>query len=433
MAPHPTTLQLPPLPADAGVGALHVGYSGGLDSSVLLHLLCTAPAWRGRVQAVHVHHGLHADADAWAAHCRRVCDAMEVPLRMVRVEVHRGADVGLEAAARAARHEAFSSVMATGDVLALAHHRDDQGETFLLRGLRASGVDGLGAMRPWRAFGAGWLWRPLLALPRERLLAHAREHGLAWIEDAGNHDLAQDRNFLRHRVLPLLRERWPGCAGALARSAALSAEAADLLSAEDAAALSAVRGEQPRTLVIERLKSLPASRRARVLRLWVADCGLPPLTTSGVDTIETSLLDARPDAEAEFAWQGTILRSWRGRLHVEARRTPLPQAWRAAWDGCAPLALPSGGELRLQGIEAFDAPVSVHARTGGERIRLPGRSHSHALKHVLQDLGVPPWIREHMPLLSDAEGSLLAAGDAAYSETFDTWLRANHALLVWDP
>jgi tRNA(Ile)-lysidine synthase len=433
MAARPSALQLPPLPVDPVPGALHVGYSGGLDSSVLLHLLSTAPAWRGRVRALHVHHGLHADADAWAVHCRRACDAMGVPLQIAHVDVSADSGEGLEAAARHARHAAFAGAMSAGDILALAHHRDDQAETFLLRALRASGVDGLGAMRSWRAFGEGWLWRPLLEVPRERLLAHAREHGLDWIEDPANDNTAHDRNFLRQRILPLLRERWPEGAAALSRSAALCAEAADLLSAEDAIALDAVRGTERRTLAIEPLQALPPPRRARVLRRWVEGCGLPPLPAQGIATIEDVLLDARPDGDAEFAWQDAVVRSWRGQLHAGRRPAPWPGGWRTCWDGQTPVVLPDGGELRLQGAAAFETAVTVHARIGGERIRLPGRGHDHALKHVLQDLGVPPWMRPRMPLLSDPEGVLLAAGDLAYSATFDAWLRANDAALVWEP
>lgn len=433
MATDPPAIQLPPLPNDAETGTLHVGYSGGLDSTVLLHLLCTAQTTPARgVRALHVHHGLHADADHWSAHCRRTCAALDVALQVVQVEVSRDGGEGLEAAARRARLAAFASAMAPGDVLVLAHHRDDQAETFLLRALRASGVDGLAAMRAWRRFGAGWLWRPLLDLPRARLLAHARAHALRWIEDPGNDDTALDRNFLRHRVLPLLRERWPHAGAALARSAALSAEAAALLATEDAAALATVRGADPQALSIAHLQALSAPRRARVLRAWIAGCALPPLPAQGVARIEATLLGAAADAQAEFAWRGAIIRSWRGRLHAQPARAPLLPGWRTPWDGRTPLALPAGGELRLEGSEGFDAAVEVHARGGGERIRLPGRDHRHALKHVLQDLGVPPWVRQRLPLLSGTDGVLLAAGNLAYSADFDAWLRAHAARLVWD-
>src|SRR3546814_18953705 len=125
------------------------------------------------------------------------------------VDVERDSGVGLEAAARAARRRAFAAALRDDEVLALAHHRDDQAETFLLRALRASGPDGLAAMLPWQRFANGWLWRPLLDVPRASLLSHARAHGLRWIDDHSNEEPAHDRKFLRPRVLPLLRDHCP--------------------------------------------------------------------------------------------------------------------------------------------------------------------------------------------------------------------------------
>lgn len=411
---------------------LLVAFSGGLDSTALLHLLAGSfEADAHGLRAIHVHHRLHPDADAWAAHCQRVCDGLGVPLTIVHVQVDRDSGEGLEAAARKARHAAFEAELRDGELLALAHHRDDQAETFLLRALRASGPDGLGAMRPWRRFGRGWLWRPLLDLPRSALLAHAQQHGLQWIDDPGNTDTTLDRNFLRHRVLPLLRERWPHAVAAFARSATLSSQANDLLADEDAVALAAVRDIDPHMIRASALRALPAARRARVLRRWVAALALPPLPAEGVARIETGLLDAAADAESVFAWSGTVVRRWRDVLHVDIQRKPLPSDWQAQWDGRGTLSLPDGDALRLLGADGFDAPVRVHARQGGERVTLPGRDHSHALKHVLQDLGVPPWQRERLPLTSDVDGELLAAGDLVYSATFDDWLRARGARLIW--
>src|SRR5690606_8071854 len=162
---------------------------GGLDSVVLLHLLRSRPDVRAAgLRAIHVRHGLQAAAGDWAAHCRALCEALEVPLQVVEVDVERDSGAGLEAAARAARRRAFAAALGDDEILALAHHRDDQAETFLLRALRASGPDGLAAMRPWQRFGAGWLWRPLLDAPRADLLAHAQLHGLRWVEDPSNDD-----------------------------------------------------------------------------------------------------------------------------------------------------------------------------------------------------------------------------------------------------
>ncbi|TWT17563.1 tRNA lysidine(34) synthetase TilS [Luteimonas marina] len=433
-------------PDDAPAAAnapLLVGYSGGLDSTVLLQRLAGDAALRARgLRAIHVHHGLHDDADAWAAHCAQACAALDVPLDVVRVRVARDGD-GLEAAARGARHAAFESALANGEVLALAHHRDDQAETFLLRALRASGVDGLAAMRAWRRFGRGWLWRPLLDVPRQALRDHALAHGLRWIEDPSNGDDAHDRNFLRLHVMPTLHARWPQADAAFARAAGLQREAAGLLSEADAQALAVARTLDPRCLQVAPLASLPGARQARVLRQWLDEAGLPPLPAEGVARIVRQLLGNAPGEAAEFAWRGAVVRRWRDLLWAGPVLPPAPAGVRIGWDGAMPLPWPGGGTLALDIVQPADGgsgadaaagiatPFVVHARTGGERITLPGRRHSHALKHVLQDLGVPPWIRARLPLLCDREGTVLAAGHLAFSAGFDAWLRATGRRLHW--
>ncbi len=419
---------LSPPPSDAPHSSILVGLSGGLDSSVLLHLLAHSPLRSNGLRAIHVHHGLHPHADAWTAHCEASCAALDIPLAVARVQVVAAGD-GPEAVARAARHAAFERELGDGEILALAHHRDDQAETFLLRALRGSGPDGLGAMRPWRAFGRGWLWRPLLAQSREALRGYAIAHELRWIEDPSNADERFDRNYLRQRVLPLLRERWPQADAAFARSAALAAETADALAPIDDAVLDTLADRN--TLPSAALHALPSGARARLLRRWVQGLALPPLPADGLRRIAAELLPAAGDRIPHYDWHGARIVQWRGRLHACRPLPPLPPNWETLWDGCAPLALPAGGELRLIGAEAFDSPLRVHARRGGERIVLPGRTHSHALKHVLQERGVPPWERARLPLLSAADGTLLAAGERLLAAMLDAWLRERGARLAW--
>ncbi|KPN20819.1 tRNA(Ile)-lysidine synthetase [Xanthomonas sp. Mitacek01] len=412
-------------------GRIVVGYSGGLDSTVLLHVLAHTPDLRARgLEALHVHHGLQAAADDWAAHCRRVCDTLDLPCKVARVDVARDAGHGLEAAARAARRAALAQSMAPGDLLALAHHRDDQAETVLLRALRASGPDGLAAMRAWRRFGTGWLWRPLLALPRAQLLAYAQAHGLHWIEDPSNAVDDADRNFLRNRVLPLLRSRWPQADAALAGVAALQADATALLSPDDVAALGGARTSDPSVLDTTRLQVLPAARRARVLRQWIDALGLPPLPARAVAWCEADLATGRADRVPVFDWSAHRLQRWRTQLHAGPIRAPLAGDFASTWSGKAPLRLPDGGRLWLEGAPA-DMSWTVRARHGGERVRLTGRAHSHSLKHVLQARDIPPWRRAHLPLLLDADGLVLAAGDLVFDAGFETWLRAGGRRLHW--
>ncbi len=422
------------LPAAPDGGAFVVGLSGGLDSSALLHLLVSASAIRARgLRALHVHHGLQADADAWAAHCQTTCDALGVPLAIVRVQVHRHSGLGLEGAARAARHAAFANALGDGDVLVLGHHRDDQAETFLLRALRASGSDGLAAMRSSRRFACGLLWRPLLDLPRAALRDYAMRHALAWIEDPSNATDDADRNFLRNQVLPLLRTRWPHADAAFAASARLQSDTVALLEPGDLDALARVSSADPQVLRVDALQALEPPRRARVLRRWIAGLGLAPLSSAGLAWCEVACAGSASDRSPRFEWHGCGLQRWRNLLHADVLRAEFPDGFQASWDGATPILLPDGGRLELDvaPVSASPWPVTVHARRGGERIALPRRQHSHALQRVLQSRGVPPWVRAGLPLLSAADGRLLAAGDLVFSADFEHWLRETDTVLRW--
>ncbi len=437
MPPHASTPPLSALAAalpDPAPAPLLLGLSGGLDSTVLLHLLAQQPSYRSAgLRALHVHHGLHADADAWAAQCAQLCAALAVPLQVVRVQVPRDSGDGLEAAARQARRHAFAQALQPGEWLALAQHRDDQAETFLLRALRASGPDGLAAMQALSDFAGSRLWRPLLAQPRSVLHAYAQQHGLQWIDDPSNADPGFDRNFLRLQVLPLLRQRWPHADAVLARSAQLCADASTLLEADDRTALDALQDAPGAPLPLAPLRALPAARRARVLRHWVAQAGLPPLPAAGLAAIERDLLQPRADAAAQFAWHGACVRSWHDTLYAERDPAPWPADWQAQWDGRAPLALPDGRRLHLRADTtlAFDTPLLVRARRGGERLLLPGRTQSQALKHLLQTQALPPWQRMRLPLLFDAT-QLLAAGPDLLAAPLHDWLQAHAARLELD-
>ena len=409
-------------PDDVRPPSVLVGYSGGLDSTVLLHAL--AKAHPGRVRAIHVHHGLHNHADAWAAHCQQTCDALGVSLFIVKADVV-DVDAGPEAAARAARHAAFEAHLREGEWLALAHHRDDQAETFLLRALRGSGPDGLSAMRPWRRFGVGWLWRPLLDLPHEALQADAEANGLSWIEDPSNASTAFDRNYLRNEVMPRLKQRWPQANDAFARAAHMQQQASTVLQSTDADSFDLSLSPLP----LERLRVLSPLQRARSFRMWASHHGLPRVPVRVVDWLEAELAKPPSDGASECHWEDTLLRRWRDALYLSEPLGSLPADLDIEWDGRDKLVLPNGLVWRLSGARALQAPMRVRARRGGERIELAKRQHRHLLKHVWQEQGVPPWRRSTIPLLLGPDGTLLAAGDL-HSADLDAWLRANGGTLT---
>lgn len=236
-----------------------VGFSGGLDSMVLLHAASISARDSGfELSAIHVHHGLNASADAWSEFSAQVCLEWGVPLRVVHVNVPRSSGEGVEAAARRLRHKVL--IDHSADWILLAHHADDQAETVLHNLLRGTGVRGAGAMRA----SQGRVLRPLLGLGRDALLVYARSHRLVWVEDESNADCRYTRNFLRHEILPRITARFPKAGEQLAAAAARFSEADSLL--EELASLD-LRGSSPEfPLPLRLIRELSDSRARNLLR-----------------------------------------------------------------------------------------------------------------------------------------------------------------------
>jgi tRNA(Ile)-lysidine synthase len=412
-------------------GALRVAVSGGCDSTALLHALAANPQARARgLSAIHVDHALHPQSGEWAAQVRALAQALDVPVQVQRVSVDRGGGHGPEAAARDARHAAFADALHAGEILVAAHHADDQAETVLLRLLRASGADGLAGMRALRPFGAGWLARPWLALPRAAIRAYATAHALRWTEDPSNADPALDRNFLRLRVLPLLAERRPQAGATLARSASLLSAVAQRDHHALGLELARRTGVDPSVLDATGLAGLEPAHRGALLRQWLLELGLAPPDARALAEIGRRLDTPRADAATVVRWPGAEVRLWRDALHAMAPLAPAAKDWALDWDGRAPLALPDGGRLRIDGAIA-GLPLCVRPRAGGERIIVSSARPSQSVKQALRELGIPPWVRARTPLLWHGD-ALWAVGDWLLAAAFADWLDAHGAQLAWD-
>ena len=407
---------------------LLIAFSGGLDSSVLLHAL-------RRIQpetpllAVHIHHGLHAQADAMADFCAATAARLDIAFARVEVAVEPSGQ-GIEAAARDARYQALRERMRDGDILLTAQHADDQAETLLLQLLRGAGPKGLAAMPRLKRFPPGWLARPLLDLRRDELRAWALDAGVDWREDPSNRDTAIDRNYLRHEVMPRLRARWPGIATTLSRSATLCAEHDQAL----AALLDrhpASPGDAAEPLSLSALRACNETEQRLILRDWLRRQGLPrPLAQRRLHAALEMLLNAAPDRRPEVPLgDGRLLRRYRDGLYVslpDSNATP-PTA-PIPWDGDDSLRLPDGGMLAPR-ISAAGSGIdmaywrgmrrSIRYRQGGERLRPAGASHGVSLKTLYQQRAIPPWRRAWIPLLYLDE-QLAAVGDLCVAAAFAT-------------
>jgi len=411
--------------------AWRVAFSGGLDSTVLLHLLAHLAQREvlPPLSSIHIHHGLQTAADAWPEHCRQVCTRLGVPLQVRHVQVAPGAS--LERAAREARYAAFVELLGEGELLLAAQHRDDQAETLLFRLVRGAGVRGLAGMPASRPLGRGQLLRPLLEVSRAELEAYAAEHGLNWVEDPSNRETHLSRNYLRHQVMPALLARWPQAATNMARSAAYLGEAQGLLDElavldiEPAQTVSAFPWLPLPSLSLEPLLALSRARQRNALRYWLA-----PLTSMpdsdhwvGWETLRDAVSDAAP------IWrlaQGELHRAdgrlwWLAGDWLRVPFTPLPWA-----DTSLPLNLPGNGSLRLEG-QGLVGKLQVRYRQGGEVMNLPGRGHRD-LKRLLNESGLPAFARGHLPLLYAGDELLAVANLPRLNGPAD-----NRWQLIWQP
>ena len=354
---------------------LWVGVSGGVDSTVLLHVLRGLPG----VAAIHIDHGLQDGAATWAAHCAAMAARWGVRFEAKSVAVSRHGN--LQARARQARYRAWRDMLAPGDVLALAHHADDQAETRLwqlLTGREAGGMPGQ------RALGQGLLVRPMLRLRRGEIVAYARSAGLDWEDDPANADLRFDRNLIRHCLLPALERRAP----------------------EAFAQLAAPRCEPARVV-----RPLPVASGTREhIAAWLAAVGLP-LAHRSIGEIERQSQAADGRLPCVAVAPGVKARLFRRHWHLvrtEGLRVETPEGRRVTSGVCT--ALPNGVLAWRKDEAGIPAGVrlTVRFRQGGERIRLHGRNIRKTVKALFQEHGAPPWRRERWPLLYDEAGRLLA-------------------------
>ena len=408
--------------------ALAIAYSGGLDSSVLLHLAkAYATVNDIALHAFHIHHGLSGQADAWLAHCTARTAALGIAFDARRIHVDQAGGEGIEGAARRERYAALGALCREHGVTLLltAHHEDDQAETVLLQLLRGAGVAGLSGMDACNTAPALlgdpalMMGRPLLTASRAALEAFAGAHGIDHVDDPSNDDPRYARNALRHRVMPLLAEGFPGFAQRFARSARHAASAQQLLVelAEQDFSL-CIEGD---ALDIDRFRCMSPARSDNLLRYWFARRGMRMPSTAWLEELRSQLLGAKADARILVGHPDCEIHRHRNRIVMTPRRAlPDPEQDQAmfCWNGAARMAFPAfGGSLHFESAEqGVDADwlrtqsLALHWRTGGWRLKPAANRPTRSLKYHYQAADVPAWERNHLPLVSIGPQLLYAAG-----------------------
>ncbi len=418
---------------------LVLALSGGADSVALLDILAQLRAsLHFTLSALHVNHRISPHAGRWAEFCARLCAGLEVPFSAVEVDIAHQPGASLEASARAARYRALAAQ--TADFVVLAQHLDDQAETLLLQLLRGAGAKGLSAMaevdmRPGRSIqghgpepafcegnvGSALLEptyiRPLLDVPRRTILGYAAWRGLEWVDDESNADIAFDRNYLRHRVLPLLEKRFPGYRETFARTSRNLAESAQLM--DDLARLDGAAALAGGRLKVDALRGLSEPRAKNLLRWWLAERGVPMPSSGRLENILQQLRSSRDDAQIAVSQADAVVRRYRGEAYIEKKRAEPQPDTALTWSLQDRLDLPDfGGALIFERVmgrgvglaKLTAAPVTVRQRRGGERLRPDCRRPSRSLKNLLQEAGIPSWQRQRLPLLFSGDELVFVPG-----------------------
>ena len=416
-----------------------VALSGGMDSQVLLHL-CHKTLYSipnpPKLTAIHVNHNLSLNSGLWQEQCQQVCDQYNIPMLAHSVSVTLSGD-GLESAARNARYEVFESVVQENDCLLLGHHLNDMAETMLFRLMRGAGVAGLAAMPRTRSLGEGVLIRPLLDVSRADIEVYAKEHGLSWVEDESNEDESFSRNFLRSQVLPKLQERWPSALTQMKRSAAHCEEAQTLLEEvafDDVAAMGGVMLDKQ--LPLSGLLELRVTRQRNVLRAWLRFHDVLVPSEVQINEYLNQLAQADQESSPRLQLGDWDLRRYQDKVYLTPKLVEFDTSLVLEWQLNTVLTLPdsslSASLSRGVGLRIADEQVlRVKFRQGGERIQPAGAVGSRPLKKWLQEWGIPPWLRERVPLIYLGE-ELVAVADYCICEGYQVTADDDGNVLNWE-
>lgn len=384
------------LPFLQNFSKIHCGFSGGLDSSVLLHSLAACKDKLPPLQAIHINHGISPHAAAWEAQCAQFCENLALPLSSHSVTIDKKGNI--EEKARNARYQVFKSCLQPGEALLLAHHADDQAETLLLQLFRGAGINGLAVMPESMPLASGTLIRPLLAFSRKALENYAQIAGFVWVEDESNTDEKYSRNYLRNSIIPALETKWPGLVANINRTAKHARDALENLEALAATDLEKASTRKD-TLSIKVLETLPRARIMNCLRFWLKKNHLRSPSTQMLARIQEEFFHTRQDARPEIPLEHLTLRRYQNTLYLTENAFPqLPE--KTPWSEAAKLS-----SLLGYPIESLAANIAIpegsqaeiRFRQGGEILFWQGQHK--ALKKLLQEWKIPPWLRDRIPLL----------------------------------
>jgi tRNA(Ile)-lysidine synthase len=384
-----------------------VALSGGVDSVVLLYLLHSLQKkHRFTLNATHVHHGLSKHADKWVKFCEKLCRDLSVLLDVQYVKLPQKKSLGIEGEARQLRYEKL--LQSKSDLIVLAHHADDQAETFLLQLIRGAGVKGLSSMAHFDE--SRKLWRPLLNTSRIDIEKYAKQQKLKWIEDESNLNTDFDRNFIRSKVLPILKNRFNHIIKVISRSSSHLAEAQYLL--DDLAKLDLKKHlksyNYKHKLHVKSFNKLSLTRAKNLLRYWLEMNDQMMPSKDLLDELLRQVLTAKKDAELKIDLSKDYeIRRYKDEIYLVQKNHQIHKNYEIVWSGEAEILLPNGSKLNFKKVKGKgislekmkNKKLMISNRKGGENFKPDLKRPTKKIKQLLQESDLPPWDRESLPII----------------------------------
>lgn len=367
--------------------------------------------------AIHINHGLQDIADDWQQFASEYCEKLDIEFNSVRLEAKPNQGDSIEAWARQQRYQVFQTLTQKQDMLLTGHHRDDQAETVLLQLFRGAGPEGLAAMPFYTTRNGYAIARPLLNVQRRQIKDYAEQHSLDWIEDTSNQDTTFDRNYLRHRIMPELRKRWPQMDKTLQRVSSHQSEAVEILSDIAEEELGKISDDKKESIDLDRLVMYPETKQKLIIRHWIKYNGFSLPSEKVLHEIFNSLLNSEPDKQPLVHWSGCEVRRYINRLYIMLALTNVDPSTSLNWLLPQEISL-SLGNLSAEsktghGIRASlvaDDTVTVKYRSGGERLKPSGSACHRTLKNLYQEASVLPWMRDKIPLIYKEDDLICVPG-----------------------
>ena len=420
-----------------------VAYSGGVDSTVLIHFLSLIPDCKKKLFALHVNHGISSKSDLWEEHCKNNCLSLEIDFVSLKLESKTIKNPN-ENELRKARYKELFSWSEEGDVICTAHHKDDQVETILFRILRGTGIKGLEGIKKFSKRKDIDLIRPFLDFSKEDLIKYAKQNNLSWVEDDSNNNLLITRNYLRNKVLPLLAKKWPQYSDSFTNLSTKAQDASKVIEELSYSDLNSSLGDSKDHLSILKMKGLSKERIKNLMHTWLNQLNEVNIPLSFIEQAYRNIFLSKEDSNPLISFGkpefiGSFqLRRFNNHIYFLPLLDPIllksNDPWN--WNINKTLELPTGV---LSSKKVFGKGLSseisrnnlkVKARSGGERCKPFGRSKSQKLKKLFQEYKIPPWTRDRLPLIY-LEEELVAVADLWVCQEFMAHKNEDGFLLNW--